>query len=101
MTLDDLPDFSEVKRRMQEIGNFSVQQAGLYRADGMDLDEDEKTDFELQQESEFNLDDEDDIPEFLRDENVEMYSGSDEGDELPERDDNSDPDIDDSDEIGI
>ena len=102
MSLDDLPDFSEVKRRMMEIGNFQVQQEGLYRAEGMNLDEDEKTDFELQQEAEFNLDD-DDIPEFLRDSNIETYSGSDKDDvgELPDSDDLPEENLDDSDEIGI
>ena len=56
-----------------------------------------------QQEAEaaFSLDD--DIPEFLRDSNVETYSGSDDEDvgELPEKDDETPIDEDDSDEIGI
>ena len=103
MTLDDLPDVEEVKRKMMEIGNFAAMQEGLYRADGMDLnDEDEeKTSFELQQEAEFSLDD--DIPEFLRDSNVETYSGSDEDDvgELPEKDEAPFDDNDDDGTIGI
>ena len=101
MSLEDLPDFSEVKRRMMEVGNFSASQEGLYRADGMDLDdEEEKSNYQLQQEAEFNLDD--DIPEFLRDTNVETYSGSDEdAGELPEYENKPDTDEDESDEIGI
>ncbi len=101
MTLDDLPDFSEVKRRMLEIGNFSVQQEGLYREDGMDLDsDDEKTDYQLQHEAEFSLDD--DIPEFLRDTNVETYSGSDEdAGEMPELNEAPQDLGEDSDEIQI
>jgi len=98
-TLDDLPDFSEVKRRMLEVGNFNIQQEGLYRADGMDLDDDEKTSFELQQEAEFSLDD---VPEFLKDDNFETYSGSDdEVGELPEQNNEFPLIDDDSDEIGI
>ena len=101
MSLEDLPDFSEVKRRMMEIGNFSVQQEGLYRADGMDL-EDEKPDFALQHEAEFSLDDDDDIPEFLKDDSYETYSGADdEVGELPEKDIEPPQDEDESDEIGI
>ena len=101
MSLEDLPDFSEVKRRMMEIGNFSASQEGLYRADGMDLDDDdEKSNYQLQQEAEFNLDD--DIPEFLKDTNVETYSGSDEeAGELPDYEKKPDIDEDESDEIGI
>ncbi len=101
MSLEDLPDFSEVKRRMMEIGNFSASQEGLYRADGMDLDDDdEKSNYQLQQEAEFNLDD--DIPEFLKDTNVETYSGSDEdAGELPDYEKKLDIDEDESDEIGI
>ena len=101
MSLEDLPDFSEVKRRMMEVGNFSASQEGLYRADGMDLDDDdEKSNYQLQQEAEFNLDD--DIPEFLKDSNVETYSGSDEdAGELPDYEKKPDIDEDESDEIGI
>ena len=103
MSLDDLPDAAEVKRRMIEIGNFGALQEGLYREDGMDLEEDEpqKTSFELQHEAEFNLDD--DVPEFLKDTVVETYSGSDTDDvgELPDMPDEPTKDIDDSDEIGI
>ena len=100
-SLDDLPEASVVKRRMMEIGNFAVQQEGLYRADGMDLDDDsDKPNFALQQEAEFNLDD--DIPEFLKDTTVATYSGSDDDvDELPERDLPEKDDEDESDEIGI
>lgn len=102
MSLDDLPDAAEVKRQMMETGNFAALQEGLYREDGMDLeDEDQKTSFELQHEAEFNLDD--DIPEFLKDSNIDTYTGSDEDEvgELPEEDKKEAEDLDDSDEIGI
>lgn len=103
MSLDDLPDASEVKRRMMEIGNFTALQEGLYREDGMNLeDEDQKTSFELQQESELSLDD-DDVPEFLKDSNFDTYSGSDSDDvgELPESSDDKPEDPDDGGIIGI
>ncbi len=103
MALDDLPDVEEVKRRMVEVGNFTAQREGLYRPDGMDDDYEDKPGFIEQQEAEaaFSLDD--DIPEFLKDSNVETYSGSDDEDvgELPEKDDETPFDEDDSDEIGI
>ena len=100
VSLEDLPDFSEVKRRMMDIGNFNVQQEGLYRADGMDLDEDDQPYFKTQQEDEFSLDD--DIPEFLKDTEVTTYSGADEdAGELPEKDIETPNDEDESDEIGI
>lgn len=103
MSLDDLPDASEVKRRMMEVGNFAIQQQGLYRADGMDLgdEEDEMTDSQLQQAAEFSIDD-DDIPGFLKDEEFETISGSDDTvDELPDRPLEPKDMNEDSDEIGI
>ena len=90
--LSDLPGIEEVKQRMIELGNFNAQREGLYREDGMDLSDDieEKTDYQLQQEAEFEdefgaFDDED--PEFLKDDNIEEYSGDDnEVGELEDRD---------------
>ena len=91
---------------MIELGNFNAQREGLYREDGMDLSDDveEKTDYQLQQEAEFedefgSFEDED--PEFLKDDNIEEYSGDDdEVGELEDRDvDEESIEEDDSDEM--
>ena len=80
--LSDLPGIDEVKQSMVELGNFNAQREGLYREDGMEFDDiEEKTNYQLQQESEFEDEfgafDDDDTPEFLKDDVVEEYVGDD------------------------
>lgn len=77
-SLQDLPDYNEIMRRLVEYSNYNVQTEGLYRervlGDKFEDDNDEELDEMMSM---------DDIPEFLQGENLERVSGN--GDEYVER----------------
>ena len=82
--LSDLPSQDEVKQKMYTLG-FNKVQGELYREDGkVDDDEDEMSDFAIQQAQEFEdyLKDYDDTPEFLKDTEYTEYSGDDFGETI-------------------
>ena len=79
-----MPSQDEVKQKMYTLG-FNKVQGELYREDGkVDYDEDEMSDFAIQQAQEFEdyLKDYDDTPEFLKDTEYTEYSGDDFGETI-------------------
>lgn len=75
-SLDDMPDYGEVMRRLIEYGNFNVHSEGLYRE--IQLSEDEPTASQLQQQAELEkMIADDDVPEFLKDEPLQTIEADD------------------------
>lgn len=75
-SLDDMPDYGEVMRRLVEYGNFNLNSENLYRE--VRLSEDEPTASELQQEAEIEqMFGEAETPTFLKDETFETIEADD------------------------
>ncbi|MEG1395040.1 MAG: SMC-Scp complex subunit ScpB [Clostridia bacterium] len=72
-TLDELPDYGEVMRRLIEFGNFNVQTEGMYR--DVDLADDfQPTSSQLQQDAELDgYFDSSAVPSFLANEKIATY----------------------------
>lgn len=77
-SIDELPDYAEVMRRLVEYSNFNIQSEGLYRERVIGDKFEDENDEELDEMMSMS-----DIPEFLKDEKVEKISGN--GEEYVER----------------
>ena len=78
-SIDELPDYSEIMKRLVEFGNYNMQTEGLYREINIADDfQDAPTSFAEQQMQEFKdfVGGDEDIPDFLKDEQFEAYEGS-------------------------
>ncbi len=94
-SLDELPDYDEIMRRLVEFSNFNIQTEGLYRERILGDKFEDEDDEELNEMIDMN-----EIPEFLQGEELETVKGN--GEEYVEREVASDvvdtPSIDDEDE---
>lgn len=74
-SIDDLPDYDEIMRRLVEFSNFNIQTEGLYRERTIsDKFEDEDASQELDK-----MMDMEEIPEFLQGEDLQRIQGEGEG----------------------
>ena len=77
-SLDELPDYDEIMRRLVEFSNFNIQSEGLYRERVLGDKFEDENDEELNEMMDIN-----EIPEFLQGEELETVKGN--GDEYVER----------------
>lgn len=82
--LTDLPSSGEVKQMMFELGQFNKVSGELYREDGKIDDEDQLTDFEIQQQQEFEDYLQEETAGFLDGEDFDIYDGDAHGEEMEE-----------------
>ena len=77
-SLQDLPDYNEIMRRLVEYSNYNIQTEGLYRERVIGDKFEDENDEELDEMMSM-----DEIPEFLQGEDLQKVSGN--GDEYVER----------------
>ena len=83
-SIDDLPDYDEIMRRLVEFSNYNIQTEGLYRERTISATfDDEQASKELDEMMDMQ-----EIPEFLQGEDLQRVQGD--GDEYVEREAASD-----------